>query len=73
MTDKKDLKRRVRARMAKTGESYAAARAQLLAKREPRPAEYAELAGMSDEAVRKRPARRGKGGFRPSTRSMPRR
>ena len=54
MTEKKDLKKRVRARMAKTGESYAAARAQLLAKREPKPAEYAELAGMSDEAVRKK-------------------
>jgi len=54
MTEKKDLKRRVRARMAKTGESYASARAQLLAKREPRPGEYAELAGMSDEAVAKK-------------------
>lgn len=51
MTNDKDLKRRVRARMAKTGESYAAARAQLVAKREPHPSEYAELAGMSDEAV----------------------
>ena len=31
MTRKTDLKRRVRARIARTGESYAAARAQLLA------------------------------------------
>jgi hypothetical protein len=34
MTRQADLKRRVRARMAKTGESYAAARAQLLAARD---------------------------------------
>jgi len=54
MTEKKDLKRRVRARMEKTGESYATARAQLLAKRQPRPEEYAELAGMSDESVSKK-------------------
>jgi len=52
MTEKKDLKKRIRERMAKTGESYAAARAQLLKKRAPKPAEYAELAGTSDEAVR---------------------
>src|SRR5919197_1599333 len=35
MTKQADLKRRVRARMAKTGESYTAARAQVLAVREP--------------------------------------
>jgi hypothetical protein len=35
MTRQADLKRRVRARMAKTGESYAAARAQVLAGHEP--------------------------------------
>ena len=35
MTKQADLKRRVRARMAKTGESYTAARAQVLAAREP--------------------------------------
>ncbi len=35
MTRQADFKRRVRARMAKTGESYAAARAQLLAARDP--------------------------------------
>jgi hypothetical protein len=35
MTRQAEFKRRVRARMAKTGESYAAARAQLLAARDP--------------------------------------
>jgi hypothetical protein len=35
MTESKHLKRRVRARMAKTGERYAAARAQVVAKVEP--------------------------------------
>ena len=53
MTTHKDFKKRVRARMQKTGESYAAARAQLVA--EPPPPtvdEYADLAGMSDQAVR---------------------
>jgi hypothetical protein len=35
MTKQADLKRRVRARMAKTGESYTAARAQVVAAREP--------------------------------------
>ncbi|MDA8021210.1 MAG: hypothetical protein MPN21_27555 [Thermoanaerobaculia bacterium] len=56
MPKNKDLKRLARERMAKTGESYTTARAQLLAKRsqagerltEP---ELAELAGMSTEAV----------------------
>lgn len=59
MPKQKDLKRRVRARMKKTGESYTAARAQLLQKKSrssaaenvPAPAEYARLAGMR-EAVR---------------------
>jgi len=73
MPTDKDFKRVVRARMKKTGESYTAARAQLLrdkpkttraAKRAgsaaPRaaatsgdPARYAELAGMSDDSVKK--------------------
>ncbi|MEM9555225.1 MAG: hypothetical protein AAGC60_13300 [Acidobacteriota bacterium] len=56
MPKNKDFKRLVRERMAKTGESYTAARAQLLAKRshagerltEP---ELAELAGKSTAAV----------------------
>jgi hypothetical protein len=64
----KDLKRLVRARMKKTGESYTAARVQLLNKRTTRAvrlkaettgvgfsrtADYAELAGMSDASVKK--------------------
>ena len=44
MPKQKDLKRLVRERMAKTGESYTAARAQLITKRNPSPDEYAELA-----------------------------
>jgi len=68
MPSQKDLKRLVRRRMTKTGESYTAARAQLLksskaappAKRavSPAPASvvapagYAKLAGMSDAAVK---------------------
>lgn len=52
MTRNKDFKMLVRARMARTGESYAAARAQLAeAPPPPEPDEYADLAGMSDEAV----------------------
>jgi hypothetical protein len=62
MPIKKDLKRLVRARMQKTGESYTAARARLLEKkggRQPRTNEaiplsktdLAALAGMRDEAV----------------------
>lgn len=51
MTKNADFKKRVRARMAKTGERYAAARAQLLDAPPPTVDEYADLAGMSDEAV----------------------
>jgi hypothetical protein len=53
MPRQKDLKRRVRDRMKKTGESYTAARRQLLARRQaPTPAaDYAALAGMSDTKV----------------------
>lgn len=66
----KDFKKLVRARMSKTGESYTAARVQLLRKPAPRvssaaieptpaaaaPArvDYAKLAGMSDAAIEKR-------------------
>lgn len=57
MPTQKDLKRRVRERMDKTGESYTAARTHLLAKRNPPAADYARLGGMSDEAVRKRTGR----------------
>ena len=58
MPKNKDLKRLVRARMTKTDESYTTALAQLLRKgtrlAEP---DYAELAGMSDEAVRAKTGR----------------
>ena len=50
MTKQKDLKRRVRARMQKTGESYTTARTQLR-KRVP-PRDLAKLAGVSNAAVR---------------------
>lgn len=52
MPKQKDLKRVVRARMQKTGESYTTARLQLVRKKEPEP-NYAELAGQSDAVVRK--------------------
>ena len=49
MPRQKDLKRLVRTRMEKTGESYTAARLHLV---KPEPvADYAALAGMSDESV----------------------
>lgn len=58
MTTQRDFKRLVRARMRKTGESYTAARLQILNKTRPSskpaapsPAEYAALAGMSDAAI----------------------
>ena len=66
MPSQKDFKRLVRARMRKTGESYTAARAQLLAKpsrsrtttnaaRPTAPAvDYAKLAGMSDAVVKEK-------------------
>lgn len=54
MTKDKDFKRVIRARMEKTGESYTAARAHLLATTPPPlPDEYEKLTGMSDEAVAK--------------------
>jgi hypothetical protein len=53
MPANKDFKRLVRGRMQKTGESYTAARAQLL---EPKPAipDYATLAGRSDAILKAR-------------------
>lgn len=55
MTTRKTLKRRVRARSARTGESYTAARAQVLRKSEhspaPPPPDVMALAGVSDEAL----------------------
>jgi hypothetical protein len=56
MPTSKDLKRLVRGRMKKTGESYTAARAQLIAKKKgavPTGPSPAELAGVSDAAVKK--------------------
>jgi hypothetical protein len=54
MTRDKDRKRIIRTRMKKTGESYTAARAQILSKPKTKamPAiDHAKLAGMSDEKV----------------------
>lgn len=54
MTTNSDFKRLVRARMDKTGESYTAARANLLADTPPPlPADYEALTGVSDAAVMK--------------------
>jgi len=50
MPVQKDFKRLVRDRMTKTGESYTAARLQLIKKHAPAP-DYASLAGMSDAAI----------------------
>ena len=52
MPKQKDLKRVVRARMQKTGESYTAARLHIVRAKEPEP-DYAHLARMSDTAVKK--------------------
>ena len=64
MTKDKDLKRLVRARMKKTGESYTSARAQITRKSktedtpQARPAvdpkDYATLAGMSDSVIKEK-------------------
>ena len=57
MPKQKDLKRVVRSRMEKTGESYTAARLQVLKKKnEPKP-DYAAIAGMGDAAVQKKTGR----------------
>jgi hypothetical protein len=69
MPRSKDLKRLVRSRMQKTGESYTTARAQLREKSKrvqtpargtaslPSSADFAALAGMSDDAVRAKTGR----------------
>ena len=57
MPKHKDLKRLVRNRMQKTGESYTSARSKIILKGSPRPTEYAGIAGMSDEAVRAKTGR----------------
>src|SRR5688572_16744628 len=62
MTTNKDFKRFVRARMAKTGEAYTAARAQVLktSRTASKPAsgdtliDYAVLAGMSDRTLQEK-------------------
>jgi hypothetical protein len=56
MTTQKSFKRLVRARMDKTGESYTAARASLLAAEEPK-ATGAPALSMSEEAIRRRTGR----------------
>ena len=52
MTQNKDLKRVVRARMKKTGESYTSARAHIA--KTPRPVDYAKLAGMSNAVIKEK-------------------
>lgn len=55
MPKNKDLKKLIRARMGKTGESYTAARAQILGRQDlPLPSDYETLAGQTDETVRTR-------------------
>ena len=64
MTKDKDLKRLVRARMKKTGESYTSARAQITRKSKTddapqapqavNPKDYATLAGMSDAVIKEK-------------------
>jgi hypothetical protein len=56
MPRNKDLKRVIRKRMKKTGESYTASRAHVISRASvkqppPRPADHAALAGMSDEVI----------------------
>ena len=51
MPKNKDLKRLIRARMEKTGESYTTARIHLLSDELPLPRDYEKVAGMSDAAV----------------------
>jgi uncharacterized protein YndB with AHSA1/START domain len=57
MPKQKDLKRVVRTRMQKTGESYTTARLYLVKKNETPEPDYAALAGMSDDAVQARTGR----------------
>ena len=56
MTSQKSFKRLVRARMAKTGQSYTAARTALLAAQEPKTTDGPALS-MSEEAIRRRTGR----------------
>lgn len=57
MPRNKDLKRVVRARMKKTGESYTSARAQILRKPAAQPVDYAALAGWTDTLIEQKTGR----------------
>jgi hypothetical protein len=57
MTERRSFKRLVRARMEKTGESYTAARAQLLAGQNGERTQEPTVLPLSDEAVRRRTGR----------------
>lgn len=57
MPIQKDLKRIVRARMQKTGESYTTARVHVVKKSGQSKPDYAAIAGMSDAAVKKQTGR----------------
>jgi hypothetical protein len=57
MTRRKSFKRLVRVRMEKTGESYTAARAALLAPTEPTSIERPPVLATWDEAIRRRTGR----------------
>jgi len=63
MPQQKDLKRIVRSRMEKTGESYTTARRHVVNKKPhltivpPPPPDYSALAGMSDAAIRRKTGR----------------
>ena len=57
MTERKSLKRRVRARMEKTGERYTSARAQVLTAAEPEPFDAEAIGLVPDETIAKRTGR----------------
>ena len=57
MPKEKDLKRVVRARMEKTGESYTAARVQTLKKKAAPPPDYSALSGVAEETVKEKTGR----------------
>lgn len=57
MPRQKDLKRLIRARMQKTGESYTSARNRILERGLPPAGRFAALAGMSNDAVRAKTGR----------------
>jgi hypothetical protein len=54
MPKQKDLKRVVRTRMQKTGESYTAARSQIIRKKTSPPPDYAALSGVKDAVIEQR-------------------